>query len=99
MILHNIQEVQDIQYPFLKKIALKLFKNYSLEKIYINNKGELDFTFGVVLTEEDIQTIMNIITPKGYGYDDYKISSLDYYSSEKRQKTTVYLLIILIIEI
>lgn len=33
---------------------------------------------------------MNIITPKGYGYDDYKISSLDYYSSEKRQKTIIY---------
>lgn len=45
MIFHNIQEIQDIQYPFLKKIALKLFKNYSLEKIYINSNGELDFTF------------------------------------------------------
>lgn len=90
MILHNIKEVQDIKPSFLKKIALKLFKNYSLEKIYINSNGELDFTFKEVLTEEDIQTIMNIITPKGYGYDDYKISSLDYYSSEKRQKTIIY---------
>jgi hypothetical protein len=90
MIFHNIQEIQDIQYPFLRKIALKLFKNYSLEKIYINSNGELDFTFKGVLTEEDIQTIMNIITPKGYGYDDYTISSLDYYSSEKRQKTIIY---------
>lgn len=90
MIFHNIQEIQDIQYPFLRKIALKLFKNYSLEKIYMNNNGELDFTFKGVLTEEDIQTIMNIIIPKGYGYDGYTISSLDYYSSKKRQKTIVY---------
>lgn len=90
MILHNIQEAQNIKSPFLKKIALKLFKNYSLEKIYINSNGELTFILKEVLTEKDIQTIMNIITPKGYGYDDYKISSLDYFSSEKRKKTIVY---------
>lgn len=90
MILRSIKDVLGTQCPFLKRVAIKIFKEYPLEKIYLNSKGEIDLDFKRVLTENEIQKIMNIITPKGYGYDNYKISSLDYYTSEKRQRTIVY---------
>lgn len=90
MILRSIKDILGIQCSFLKRVAIKIFKKYPLEKIYINSNGEIDLYFKGVLTENDIQEIMNVITPKGYGYDDYKISSLDYYTSEKRQRTIIY---------
>lgn len=87
MIFRNIQ---DIQYPFLKDAATKLSKNYSLNGIYMDKRGELCLTFKGILTEDNIQSIMNIITPKGYGFDDYTVSSSDYCYYEKEQKTHVY---------
>lgn len=87
MILRNIQ---DIQYPFLKDAATKLFKNYSLKDIYMNKRGELCLTFKGLLTVDNIQSIMNIITPKEHGFDDYTVSSSDYCYNKDKQETHVY---------
>lgn len=87
MIFNNIQ---DIQYPFLKDTATKLSKKYSLNDIYMDKRGELCLTFKGILTEDDIQSIMNIITSKGHGFDDYTISSSDYCYYKEEQKTYVY---------
>lgn len=87
MIFRNIQ---DIQYPFLKDAATKLFKDYSLEDIYMDKKGELCLTFKGLLTVGNIQSIMNIITPKGHGFDGYTVSSSDYCYYKEEQKTHIY---------
>ena len=87
MIFRNIQ---DIQYPFLKDAATKLSKNYSLNDIYMDKRGELCLTFKGILTEDNIQFIMNIITPKGHGFDNYTVSSSDYCYYKEEQKTHVY---------
>lgn len=87
MIFRNIQ---DIQYPFLKDAATKLSKNYSLNGIYMDNRGELCLTFKGIITEDNIQFIMNIITPKGHGFDNYTVSSADYCYIKEKQETYVY---------
>lgn len=87
MIFRNIQ---DIQYPFLKDAAAKLFKDYSLKDIYMDKKGELCLTFKGFLTVDNIQSIMNIITPKEHEFDDYTVSSSDYCYYKEEQKTHVY---------
>lgn len=87
MIFRNIQ---DIKYPFLKGAATKLFKDYSLEDIYMDKRGELCLTFKGLLTMDNIQSIMNIITPKGHGFDGYTVSSSDYCYYKEEQKTHVY---------
>ena len=87
MIFRNIQ---DIKYPFLKDAATKLFKDYSLEDIYMDKRGELCLTFKGLLTVDNIQFIMNIITPKGHGFDGYTVSSSDYCYYKEKQKTHVY---------
>lgn len=87
MIFRNIQ---DIGYSFLKDAATKLFKDYSLEDIYMDKRGELCLTFKGLLTVDNIQFIMNIITHKGHGFDDYTVSSSDYCYYKEEQKTHVY---------
>lgn len=87
MIFYNIQ---DIQYPFLKDAATKLFKNYSLKDIYMDKRGELCLTFKGLLTVDNILSIMNTITPKGHGFDDYTVSSSDYCYYKENQETYVY---------
>lgn len=94
MIFRNIQ---DIKYPFLKEAATKLSKNYSLKDIYMDKQGELCLTFKETLSVDDIQFIMNIITPKEHGFDNYTVSSSDYcYNKENycynmgKQETHVY---------
>lgn len=87
MIFRNIQ---DIKYPFLKEAATKLSKNYSQNDIYMDNRGELCLTFKGILTEDNIQFIMNIITPKGHGFDNYTVSSADYCYIKEKQETYVY---------
>lgn len=87
MIFRNIQ---DIQYPFLKDTATKLSKNYSLNDIYMDKRGELCLTFKGILTEDNIQFIMNIITPKGHRFDNYTVFSADYCYNKEKQETYVY---------
>ena len=87
MIFHNIQ---DSQYTFLKKAAAKLSKNYSLRSILIDKGGKLCLTFKGILTKDNIQFIMNIITPKEYGFDSYTISPSDYCYNNDKLETYVY---------
>lgn len=87
MIFYNIK---DIQYPFLKEAATKLFKDYSIKDIYMDKHGELCLTFKGILTVDNIQSIMNIITPKGRGFDGYTVSSSDYCYYKEEQRTHVY---------
>lgn len=87
MIFSNIQ---DIKSPFLKTAATMLSKKYSLEDIYMNESGELCLTFKGILTEDSIQSIIDTITPRDYGFDYYTISSSDYCYNKDKQKTHVY---------
>lgn len=87
MIFHNIQ---DSPYTFLKKAAAKLSKNYSLGSIYMDERGKLCLTFRGILKKDNIQFIMNIITPKEYGFDDYTVTSSDYCYNNDKLETYVY---------
>ena len=63
MIFRNIQK---INFPFLKEVAIKVSKKYPLDDIYIDDAGGVCFTFKGYLEEENIKYIFDTITPKEY---------------------------------
>lgn len=87
MIFRNIQ---DIQYPFLKKVATQLSKKFTFHNIYMNRKGEVSITFEGKLDENSLKYIFTIINPWESKPSDYELSALDYSYSDDMQRTHVF---------
>lgn len=83
-------DYNNIPYPFLHDAAMVISKRYTIESIYMDNRGELCITLSSKLSEDAIKDILQNINPNDICKDNIELSHLNCSYSDDMQKTYVY---------
>lgn len=84
-------DINKISYPFLKDAVLAISKNFEVQSVRTDPRGEVYVKITGQLSEDEVKSIVKLLTPKGFepvkndtGYN------IDYDYAETGEATYVY---------
>lgn len=88
MIYDNITK---IPYPFLKDAVASISKNFEVQSVRVDFKGEVYVRVSGQLNDNEVKTILELLTPKDFKpIRDNVEYSTDYNYAETSEATYVY---------
>lgn len=85
------QDITKIPYPFLKDAVTSISKKYEVQSVRIDPKGEAYVKVSGHLNENEVKSILKLITPKDFKPIKNNVGcTMDYDYAETGEATYVY---------